>query len=113
MIVNLFSYISLLITYFIKFIIIYSYGPANAVCGPAGQTLMCPLCDVSSGCGPWYLNSTCTFVRISYLFDHGGTVFYAVFMSFWSVCFLENWKRKQVGIKTILSVRPVFLCLSV
>ena len=58
---------------------------------------MCPLCEVGNGCGPWYLNSTCNFVRVSYLFDHGGTVFFAVFMSFWAVCFLENWKRKQVG----------------
>ncbi|XP_014675460.1 PREDICTED: anoctamin-7-like [Priapulus caudatus] len=33
--------------------------------------------------------------RISYLFDNAGTVFYAVFMSFWAVTFLEYWKRKS------------------
>ncbi|RWS19369.1 anoctamin-7-like protein, partial [Leptotrombidium deliense] len=31
---------------------------------------------------------------MSYLFDHPGTVFYAIFVSFWAVTFLEYWKRK-------------------
>uniref|UniRef100_A0A1I8IMF5 Anoctamin n=1 Tax=Macrostomum lignano TaxID=282301 RepID=A0A1I8IMF5_9PLAT len=37
----------------------------------------------------------CMFMRISYLFDHPGTVFYSVFVAFWAVTFLENWKRKK------------------
>lgn len=31
----------------------------------------------------------------SYLFDNGGTVFFALFMSIWSTLFLEFWKREQ------------------
>lgn len=27
------------------------------------------------------------------LFDHGGTVFFSIFMSLWAVTFLEYWKR--------------------
>ena len=32
---------------------------------------------------------------MGYLFDHPGTVFFSVFMSFWAVTFLEYWKRKM------------------
>lgn len=35
-------------------------------------------------------------LQIGYLFDHPGTVFFSVFMSFWAVTFLEYWKRKMV-----------------
>uniref|UniRef100_A0A1I8FRU3 Anoctamin n=1 Tax=Macrostomum lignano TaxID=282301 RepID=A0A1I8FRU3_9PLAT len=40
----------------------------------------------------------CMFMRISYLFDHPGTVFYSVFVAFWAVTFLENWKRKNASL---------------
>lgn len=33
--------------------------------------------------------------QLGYLFDHPGTVFFSVFMSFWAVTFLEYWKRKM------------------
>lgn len=33
--------------------------------------------------------------QMGYLFDHPGTVFFSVFMSFWAVTFLEYWKRKM------------------
>lgn len=29
------------------------------------------------------------------LFDHGGTVFFSLFMALWAVLFLEYWKRKN------------------
>lgn len=29
------------------------------------------------------------------LFDHGGTVFFSLFMALWAVLFLEYWKRKS------------------
>lgn len=32
-------------------------------------------------------------LQVGYLFDHPGTVFFSVFMSFWAVTFLEYWKR--------------------
>ena len=44
------------------------------------QTKMCPLCE---DCNYWELKDICFYKRIAYLFDHPGTVFYAIFMSFW------------------------------
>lgn len=32
------------------------------------------------------------------LFDHGGTVFFSVFMALWAVLFLEYWKRKSASL---------------
>jgi hypothetical protein len=54
---------------------------------------MCPICD--SRCDFWYLQGECLASRASLLFDNGGTVFFAAFMSVWAVLFLEFWKRKQ------------------
>uniref|UniRef100_A0A8C1NMJ2 Anoctamin n=1 Tax=Cyprinus carpio TaxID=7962 RepID=A0A8C1NMJ2_CYPCA len=36
-----------------------------------------------------------TVLKVGYLFDHPGTVFFSVFMSLWAVTFLEYWKRKN------------------
>lgn len=36
------------------------------------------------------------YAKVSHLFDNGATVFFAVFMAFWSTVFLEVWKRKQI-----------------
>uniref|UniRef100_A0A672LKJ6 Anoctamin n=1 Tax=Sinocyclocheilus grahami TaxID=75366 RepID=A0A672LKJ6_SINGR len=36
-----------------------------------------------------------TLLKVGYLFDHPGTVFFSVFMSLWAVTFLEYWKRKN------------------
>merc|ERR1719367_1560386 len=59
---------------------------------------MCPLCDEEIGCQYWYLSDVCMYMRISYLFDQPGTVFYAIFVSFWAVTFLEYWKRKNASL---------------
>lgn len=81
---------------------------------------MCPLCDEDIGCKYWYLSEVCMYVKIAYLFDHPGTVFYAIFVSLWgkkvnisrtrwshfyiylstptAVTFLENWKRKNASL---------------
>uniref|UniRef100_A0A4W5M7S6 Anoctamin n=1 Tax=Hucho hucho TaxID=62062 RepID=A0A4W5M7S6_9TELE len=37
----------------------------------------------------------CVCWQVGYLFDHPGTVFFSVFVSFWAVTFLEYWKRKM------------------
>ena len=50
------------------------------------QTKMCPLCE---DCNYWELKDICFYKRIAYLFDHPGTVFYAIFMSFWGKKFFE------------------------
>ena len=56
---------------------------------------MCPQCEK---CSTWTLHNICAYTRISYLFDNPGTVFYAVFMSFWGQLFLEYWKRKNASL---------------
>ncbi|VEL35421.1 unnamed protein product [Protopolystoma xenopodis] len=74
---------------------------------------MCPLCSVRLGCDYWQLSDICFYIKVSYLFDHPGTVFFAIFMVIWgrvieldiwtieisqetcSVTFLECWKRKS------------------
>ena len=67
----------------------------GTVIGPSGNPTfyMCPICDVR--CDFWYLQDECNAARASLLFDNGGTVFFAAFMSIWAVLFLEMWKRKQ------------------
>lgn len=34
--------------------------------------------------------------QLGFLFDHPGTVFFSIFMSFWAISFLEYWKRKMI-----------------
>ena len=41
------------------------------------------------------LSSSCLAAQWSYVFDNGGSVFFAVFMSIWAVAFLEFWKRQN------------------
>lgn len=56
---------------------------AIEVCNSKGEFKMCPLCDETIGCKYWDLSDVCDDAKIAYLFDHPGTVFYAVFVSFW------------------------------
>ncbi|XP_030393152.1 anoctamin-7-like isoform X2 [Gopherus evgoodei] len=66
--------------------------PAQEICESGDQFLMCPLCDT---CETWNISEICPMAKVGYLFDHPGTVFFSVFMSFWAVTFLEYWKRKS------------------
>ncbi|XP_064396523.1 anoctamin-7-like isoform X2 [Halichondria panicea] len=68
---------------------------ANATCDNNNRydLYMCPRCD--RRCAFWFLTESCLFNYASQLFDNGATVFFAIFMSFWAVLFLEFWKRKQ------------------
>lgn len=50
------------------------------VCLSEDKYVMCPLSDIGEY---WSLSDVCFFVKVAYLFDHPGTVFYAVFVSFW------------------------------
>ncbi|XP_055863941.1 anoctamin-7-like isoform X3 [Biomphalaria glabrata] len=87
-------------------VLVFLYGlitfndniPAQEVCDSGQQYKMCPVCDEDIGCEYWFLSDVCFFVRLSYLFDHPGTVFYSVFVSFWAVTFLEYWKRKNASL---------------
>ncbi|KAK2192818.1 hypothetical protein NP493_22g05054 [Ridgeia piscesae] len=71
---------------------------AQETCNSGKRFKMCPLCDETVGCKYWYLSDVCLYTRISYLFDHPGTLFYAIFVSFWAVTFLEYWKRKNASL---------------
>ncbi|KAM6159437.1 anoctamin-9 [Rhynchocyon petersi] len=41
------------------------------------------------------LSDTCTFAKLTHLFDNEGTVLFAIFMAVWATVFLEIWKRKR------------------
>lgn len=56
---------------------------ANQVCRSGDDYKMCPLCDENIGCKYWSLSDVCGYARLAYLFDHPGTVFYAIFISLW------------------------------
>uniref|UniRef100_A0A3B4G238 Anoctamin n=2 Tax=Haplochromini TaxID=319058 RepID=A0A3B4G238_9CICH len=62
------------------------------ICNSGASYTMCPLCKT---CKAWNMSEICTLTKLGYLFDHPGTVFFSVFMSFWAVTFLEYWKRKM------------------
>ncbi|XP_062316528.1 anoctamin-7 [Osmerus eperlanus] len=69
-----------------------SNTPAKEICSSGSSFLMCPLCEK---CQAWNMSDICPMAKMGYLFDHPGTVFFSVFMSFWAVTFLEYWKRKM------------------
>ncbi|CAH1775497.1 unnamed protein product [Owenia fusiformis] len=71
---------------------------SQEICNSNATFKMCPLCDEDVGCEYWNLSDVCMYTKISYLFDHPGTVFYAIFVSFWAVAFLEYWKRKNASL---------------
>ncbi|XP_015217200.2 anoctamin-7 [Lepisosteus oculatus] len=64
--------------------------PAREICDGTDNFVMCPLCNI---CSFWNLSSICITYKAGLLFDHGGTVFFSIFMSLWAVTFLEYWKR--------------------
>ncbi|XP_078095881.1 anoctamin-7 [Mustelus asterias] len=66
--------------------------PAKEICNVSNHYSMCPLCDT---CDTWNISEICSTAKLGYLFDHSGTVFFSIFMSFWAVTFLEYWKRKN------------------
>ncbi|XP_014203700.1 anoctamin-3-like isoform X2 [Copidosoma floridanum] len=70
---------------------------AEDACGDwANKTIMCPQCD--RNCDFWRLRETCLLTRLTYLFDNPGMVYFAAFMSVWSVFYLELWKRRAANL---------------
>ncbi|XP_078538853.1 anoctamin-9 isoform X2 [Lissotriton helveticus] len=59
----------------------------------ANSTIMCPRCEPH--CPYWELADTCTYAKVTHLFDNEGTVFFAMFMAVWATVFLELWKRQR------------------
>ncbi|XP_033214628.1 anoctamin-5-like [Belonocnema kinseyi] len=67
---------------------------AREACDPSAENvIMCPQCDKT--CDYWRLSETCLVSKITSLFDNPATLAFAIFMSFWSVLYLELWKRKS------------------
>ncbi|KAK7868057.1 hypothetical protein R5R35_007504 [Gryllus longicercus] len=85
-----------LVCFFYGLATLYSNTLSEDICNPATNITMCPLCDRT--CNYWNLTETCTYARITYLFDNPFTVFFAIFMSFWATLFLELWKRYSADI---------------
>ncbi|XP_066222236.1 anoctamin-9-like isoform X1 [Saccopteryx leptura] len=62
----------------------------------ADNIFMCPRGDHS---GPYQrLSDTCTFAKLTHLFDNEGTVMFAMFMAVWATVFLEFWKRHRARV---------------
>lgn len=75
---------------------LYTNQPSEDICNKQLDIKMCPLCDYF--CDYWSLDETCLHARVTYLFDNGTTVFFAIVMSFWAAMFLELWKRYSAEI---------------
>ncbi|XP_057602509.1 anoctamin-7 [Hippopotamus amphibius kiboko] len=73
-------------------LMVFSDTPTQELCGSGDSFEMCPLC---LDCPFWLLSSACALVQAGRLFDHGGTVFFSLFMALWAVLLLEYWKRKS------------------
>ncbi|KAK5619488.1 hypothetical protein CRENBAI_013873 [Crenichthys baileyi] len=80
-------------------ILVFLYGLSYFNSSPLIQEVcesnrvMCPLCD--TGCKVWKLSETCSYAKLSLLFDNNGTVLFAMFMAIWTTLFLEFWKRHR------------------
>ncbi|XP_066923434.1 anoctamin-7-like [Clytia hemisphaerica] len=68
--------------------------PVQEICNAEKPFFMCPLCD--KVCSYYFLhNTSCTYSKMTHCFDNDGTPIFAVFISIWSVFYLEYWKRQQ------------------
>ncbi|KAM9366459.1 anoctamin-9 [Symphorus nematophorus] len=80
-------------------VVVFLYGLAFFNTNPLikevceSNITMCPRCD--KRCPPWQLSDTCTYAKVSHLFDNEGTVAFAMFMAIWATLFLELWKRHR------------------
>ncbi|XP_054965290.2 anoctamin-7 isoform X1 [Pan paniscus] len=72
--------------------LVFSDIPTQELCGSKDSFEMCPLC---LDCPFWLLSGACALAQAGRLFDHGGTVFFSLFMALWAVLLLEYWKRKS------------------
>ncbi|KAK2168869.1 hypothetical protein NP493_1213g00020 [Ridgeia piscesae] len=88
-----------LVAFFYGVATLFDYTPSEEICDKnnAGQFDMCPLCD--GGCTYWKLHISCTYARLTYLFDNEATVFFAGFMAIWASVFLEFWKRQEAELQ--------------
>ncbi|XP_072495672.1 anoctamin-9 isoform X2 [Notamacropus eugenii] len=81
-----------LVVFLSGFSLFHASQISKEVCD-ANDTIMCPLQDHQRKY--WRLSETCTFAKLTHLFDNEGTVFFAIFMALWATVFLELWKRER------------------
>ncbi|XP_069865687.1 anoctamin-9-like isoform X1 [Dipodomys merriami] len=62
----------------------------------AHSVVMCPVGEHTGGFH--VLSETCTFAKLTHLFDNDGTVLFAFFMAVWATVFLEIWKRQRAQV---------------
>ncbi|XP_031148568.1 anoctamin-9-like isoform X2 [Sander lucioperca] len=92
-------YTKLLIPAAVLGVIVFLYGLAFFNTNPLitevcqSDIIMCPRCD--KRCTVWQLSETCTYAKVSHLFDNEGTVAFAMFMAIWATLFMELWKRHR------------------
>ncbi|CAK6961992.1 anoctamin-9-like [Scomber scombrus] len=92
-------YTKMLIPAAVLGIVVFLYGLAFFKTSPLikevceSNITMCPRCD--KRCTVWKLSDTCTYAKVSHLFDNEGTVAFAMFMAIWATLFLELWKRTR------------------
>ncbi|XP_059203387.1 anoctamin-9 [Centropristis striata] len=92
-------YTMLLVPAAVLGVVVFLYGLAFFNTSPLikevcqSSIIMCPRCD--KRCTVWQLSDTCTYAKVSHLFDNEGTVAFAMFMAIWATLFLELWKRHR------------------
>ncbi|KAM9318254.1 anoctamin-9-like isoform 2-T2 [Pholidichthys leucotaenia] len=92
-------YTKLLLPAAVLGVIVFLYGLAFFNTNPLikevceSNITMCPRCDKK--CKLWNLSDSCSYAKISHLFDNEGTVAFAMFMAIWTTLFLELWKRHR------------------
>lgn len=92
-------YTKLLVPAAVLGVVVFLYGLAFFQTSPLikevceSNITMCPRCD--KRCLVWQLSDTCTYAKVSQLFDNEGTVAFAMFMAIWATLFLELWKRHR------------------
>lgn len=71
--------------------------PAKQICNKSFDHFkMCPACAFD--CNFTVISDSCSYSKITYLFDNPATVFFAVFMTMWATVYLEMWKRYSARI---------------
>lgn len=82
-------------------VVVFLYGLAFFRTNPLikevceSNIIMCPRCD--KRCAVWQLSDTCTYAKVTLLFDNEGTVAFAMCMAIWATLFLELWKRHRAA----------------
>ncbi|NXK18176.1 ANO7 protein, partial [Arenaria interpres] len=84
-----------MVVFIVGIFLMFNDVPSQEICSSDERYWMCPLCKT---CPYWQLSKICSTFMAGRLFDHGGTIFFSIFMSLWAVLFLEFWKRTNASL---------------